>query len=182
MNLTQTIDALIRREGGYSADPVDRGGETIYGITKATARAFGYQGAMIDMPRTTAFLIYVERFWTQPRLDGVALIDETLAEELLDTGVNMGPVWAGRFLQRALNSLNLNGKAWPDLGVDGAIGKMTLYALGELVRQRGADGRRVITGMCNAQQSVRYLELSEADPTQERFSFGWQRSRAFPGA
>ena len=41
-----------------------------------------------------------------------------------------------------------------------------------------ADGRRVLLGMVTAQQSVRYLEIVERNPSQEVFEFGWQLNRA----
>jgi lysozyme family protein len=177
MNLSDTLDLLIGREGGYSNHPADKGGETIWGITAATARAFGYSGAMRDMPRSVAESIYTERYWLQPRLDQVAAISPSIAEELLDTGVNMGPATAARFLQRALNVLNQDGKLYPDLVVDGAIGKMTLSALRAFLQARGTDGEQVLLRMLNAQQSVRYMEIAEGDKSQEAFMYGWQLNR-----
>ncbi|MBC8642141.1 hypothetical protein IAG25_35640 [Caballeronia sp. EK] len=178
MNPTDYIDKVIGREGGYSNNPADRGGETIWGVTAATARAFGYTGPMAQMTRDTAIAIYRSRYWTQPRLDQVQAIDGDVAEKLLDIGVNMGPATGVKFLQRALNVLNQQGKAFPDLSVDGGIGAMTIAALQAFIAQRGNDGRRVLLGMIAAQQSVRYVEIAEANPTQETFEYGWQLNRA----
>ena len=36
----------------------------------------------------------------------------------------------------------------------------------------------MLLGMVTAQQSVRYLEIAERNPTQEAFEFGWQLNRA----
>lgn len=120
MNLQQTLGALIGREGKYSNNPSDKGGETMWGITVAVARAFGYAGPMSSMPRSAAEQIYTVRFWQQPGFDKIAAVDEGIAEEMLDTGVNMGPVVAGKFLQRALNVLNQGDELYPNLTVDGA--------------------------------------------------------------
>jgi lysozyme family protein len=177
MNLQDTITSLIEREGGHSNNPNDRGGETIWGITAAVAQAFGYAGAMAAMPRETASKIYKERFWFQPALDKVNSLSASIAEELLDTGVNMGPATAGKFLQRALNVLDQQGKLYPPLGVDGALGAMTIQALKMYLTARGEDGEKVMLRMLNAQQSVRYIELAEASPSQESFEFGWQLNR-----
>ena len=49
MNITDTITVLIQREGGYTNNPNDKGGETNFGITVAVARAFGYTGPMTSM-------------------------------------------------------------------------------------------------------------------------------------
>lgn len=177
MNLNDTLDALIGREGGYSNHPADKGGETIWGITAAVARAFGYAGEMRDMPRSVAETIYTERYWSQPRFDQVAAISPAIAEELLDTGVNMGPAVAGRFLQRALNVLNQDDKLFPNIAVDGAIGKMTLAALRSFLQARGTGGEQVLLRMLNAQQSVRYMEIAEGNKAQEAFVYGWQLNR-----
>ena len=177
MNLQDTLDALIGREGGYSNHPADKGGATMWGITEATARAYGYDKLMAGMPREVAVRIYMERYWLRPGLDKVNAIDPVIAEELLDTGVNMGPATAGKFLQRALNVLNQGGKLYADLTVDGAMGPMTLQALRAFLQLRGAAGRTVLMRMLNAQQSVRYMELAEANPSQEQFEFGWQSNR-----
>ena len=48
------FDALIGNEGGYSNNPKDPGGETMWGITARVARAAGYTGPMRDLPRDTA--------------------------------------------------------------------------------------------------------------------------------
>ena len=45
--LTETWLARLKpTEGGYTNDPADPGGETNWGITAFTARAFGYKGNM----------------------------------------------------------------------------------------------------------------------------------------
>lgn len=171
------LAGLVGREGKYNNHPDDKGGETMWGITHHVARAFGYTGPMADMPRSTAEAIYTERYWVQPRFDKVFTISPVIAEELLDTGVNMGPAIASRFLQRALNVLNQDDKLYPNIAVDGAIGRMTLAALSAYLSARGAGGVQVLLRMLNAQQSVRYIELAESDKAQESFVFGWQLNR-----
>ncbi|MCR0981777.1 putative peptidoglycan-binding domain-containing protein [Roseomonas populi] len=62
--------------------------------------------------------------------------------------------------------------------LDGACGTMTRAALASLIQRRGkADANRVLVAMVTAQQSVRYLEITEANPTQEDFAWGWQLNR-----
>ncbi len=171
------LDSLILKEGGYTNDPKDKGGETIWGITVAVARAFGYTGAMKDMTRDQAKVIYMERFWTQPKFDQVALLSPVVALEMFDTGVNMGTGVASKFLQRALNVLNNGGTIFPDIGMDGALGKMSLAALNAFITKRGMDGVKVLLAMLNGQQSVRYIEIAEGNPVQETYEFGWQLNR-----
>jgi lysozyme family protein len=176
--LIQTaIDSLITREGDYVDHPNDRGGPTRWGITEQVARAYGYTGPMRTLPRDLARDIYLERYWTGPGFHLIAQRSAAIAEELLDTGVNMGPKVAARFLQRALNVLNRNAQAWPDIDADGDVGRMTLFALDQYLAQRGAAGVEVLLRALNAQQAVRYIEIAEAKPSQESFMYGWIRER-----
>lgn len=55
--MNPVIDGILSIEGGYSNNPDDRGGETNWGITKATARANGYQGEMKALSREEAYAI-----------------------------------------------------------------------------------------------------------------------------
>lgn len=173
MKVNDYIEALIGREGGFVDHPDDPGGATNLGITERVARAFGYNGRMQDLPRAVAKAIYLERYWEQPKFNLVNELSPAVAEELLDTGVNMGTAVAARFLQRALNVLNAEGKHYPDIVADGAIGRMTIAALRAYLGARGNDGHVVLLRALNAQQAVRYIELAEARPSQEAFVHGW---------
>lgn len=177
MIVTDVIDALIAREGGYVDHPADRGGPTRFGITEQVARAWGYAGDMRDLPRETAEAIYLERYWTGPGFNQVAARTDAIAEELLDTGVNMGPMVASKFLQRALNVLNRGASAYPDVAVDGVVGRMTLYALDQFIAARGREGIAVLLKALNSLQGARYVEISEQNPSQEAFTYGWLRER-----
>ena len=172
------LEELVGREGGYVNHPADRGGPTNWGITENVARAFGYKGDMRSLSRSVALEIYRRRYWEAPKFDAVGAYSMPVAEELFDTGVNMGPAVAAKFLQRALNTLNLQGKIYPDMGEpDGVIGNITLSALGAFLKARGKDGEKILMRMLNAQQSVRYMEISEKNPSREAFQFGWQLHR-----
>jgi lysozyme family protein len=177
MNPLTLIDDVIGREGRYSNNPNDKGGETIWGITIGTARAFGYASPMITMPRDTAVAIYVQRYWKQPRFEDVAIASQPVAAKLLDVGVNMGPSTATKFLQRALNVLNRGDVLYPNTTVDGSIGAMTLAALDAFMKARGIQGETVLLRMLNAQQGMRYIEIAEDNPSQEEFEFGWFLNR-----
>jgi lysozyme family protein len=176
-SVDQMIDELIGREGRYTYNPNDSGGETMWGITAATARRNGYQGAMSQMPRTTAETIYRAEFFTAPGFDKVYSVSQAIAEEMFDTGVNMGVGLPGSWLQRILNALNRGGKDYPDMAVDGRIGPGTISALRTFLNLRGADGETVILRALNCQQGVRYLDITEARAQNEDFYFGWLLNR-----
>jgi len=177
VNVDGLIDAIIDREGGYVNHPADKGGPTCFGITEAVARAHGYAGAMRAMPRSDAVDIYLRLYWLRPRFDEVARRSGRLAEELFDTGVNMGPAVSVTFLQRALTALNRNAKDYPDLTPDGRIGQATLAALDTFLASRGADGEVVLLRALEALQGERYLRLAERRPANEAFLYGWLANR-----
>lgn len=173
----ELIDALIAREGGHVNDPRDAGGETRFGITIARAREHGYSGPMRTMPRELAVRIYRARYWTGPGLDKVAAISPAIAEELFDTGVNMGPGKAGELLQVSLNALNDGGRHYADIAEDGQIGPASLAALRAYLTRRGAQGESVLLKALNCLQGARYIELSRLRGANEAFVFGWLRER-----
>ncbi|SRR5258708_32412228 len=173
MIIDTLIDALINREGGYVNNPNDRGGETNMGITIAQARAYGYAGPMASLPRATAATIYKDIYWLVPKFDQVANVMLKLATEMFDAGANMGPQRASMFLQRALNVLDRGGRDFPDLNVDGQLGKMSFYALSQFQTKRGAAAEVVLLRMLESERAVRYMEIAEKNPSQEDFVFGW---------
>ncbi|CUJ80982.1 glycoside hydrolase family 108 protein [Achromobacter sp. 2789STDY5608628] len=93
------FDRLIGHEGGYSNHPDDPGGETMWGITVAVARANGYAGAMCDLPRDAAKNIYRAQYWDKVRADSMPF---SVAFQVFDAAVNHGSGQAARFLQRAV--------------------------------------------------------------------------------
>jgi lysozyme family protein len=178
MTIDDIIEEIMRAEGGYVDDPADRGGETNYGITIATARANGWAGPMRELPRAFAMMIYRRQYVEAPGFDKVIPLSAAIAAELVDTGVNMGPATAGRFLQRTLNALNRNGTDWGDIATDGIVGAGTVAALRSAMLKRGkADGERVILRALNALQGARYIELAEGRAANEKFVFGWLDKR-----
>jgi lysozyme family protein len=176
-SVDQMIDELIGREGRYSANPNDAGGPTMWGITEAVARKQGYTGLMRDLRRDLAMRIYRREYFETPGFDKVYAVSQPIAEEMFDTGVNMGISLPGPWLQRILNALNNHGKDYPELGVDGKIGPATIGALRDLLSRRGAEGEKVILRALNCQQGVRYLDITEAHEKNEDFYFGWLLNR-----
>lgn len=173
------IDPLLEREGGYTFDPRDPGGETNHGVTVEVARANGYAGAMREMTSDQAKAIYRTRYWTAPGFDKIAAVCEPVAAELFDTGVNQGPAVAGIYLQRSLNALNAAGT---DLKLDGTLGPATLTALQAFLSKRGQSGAAVLLKALNCLQGARYVEIAEARVASRAFTFGWLSQRVTLGA
>lgn len=178
MSLKQKIiDHIIAVEGGYVDDPSDSGGETNWGITVAVARKYGYTDPMIDMPRSLAFEIYSKKYWDSMMLDDIEQYSVLVAEELADTGVNMGIGRASTFLQIALNAFNNQGKDYADIVEDGDIGRGTMAALDAFYDKRGAKGMEVLKEALNCQQGAFYLDLTRRRQKDEKYVYGWFANR-----
>jgi lysozyme family protein len=168
----EAFEHTVGVEGLFSDDPKDSGGATKYGITEAVARAYGYRGEMRDLSLSDAREIYKLRFWDAMRLDEIAAMSEIIALELFDTAVNQGTGAAGTYLQRSLNALNQEGKLYPDVSVDGSVGRMTVAALREYLGRRGKDGEQVMLRALNSLQGAFYIELAEKRSKDEAYVYG----------
>lgn len=174
--------ATMRIEGGYANNPADKGGETYKGISRKNFPQWeGWK--IVDLAKRTApnsidkvlaadkdlqLLVrkfYKANFWDVNRLDEVT--NQVIAEELFDTGVNMGTGKAARFLQESLNLLNRNQKNYKDIAVDGIVGPQTLTLT------NNHPDKVALYKMLNLMQGERYLDIMRNAPDQETFAYGW---------
>lgn len=176
MTADQIIEGILGKEGGYVDHPSDKGGPTRWGITQTTARAHGYTGDMRDLPGNSK-ANSAQRLLDRPPVRPVASLSTLLADELCDTGVNMGPSVASKFFQRWLTAMNMRGKLYPDLIPDGAIGPRTITALKGYLSARGKEGEQVLLRALNCSEGARYLELAEGREANEDFLYGWVKER-----
>lgn len=114
MNFDQAFEELLGHEGGYSNNPADPGGETMWGITFRVARANGYTGPMRDMPVDVAKAIYRKLYWDAVRADD---LPHQIRYAVFDAAVNSGVAQSIKWLQRALGVTE-----------DGNIGPQTITA------------------------------------------------------
>lgn len=177
MTKDDIFNEIIGREGGYVDNPDDAGGPTNWGITQTTARAHGYTGDMKNLTRLQAIAILDADYWAGPRFDQVAQVSMPIAVELTDTGVNMGPSIAAKFLQRSLNAMNNQGKLYPDLIADGQVGPRTITALKTYLSSRGANSLVIMLRSLNCLQGAKYIELAESRIANETFVYGWLANR-----
>ena len=183
-DFTEAYNLTSAYEGGYVDDPIDRGGETYRGISRVhhpgwsgwtridsyKQRAGFPESLDADATlRASVKSFYKKKYWD--RFLGDQIPDQKLANELFDTGVNMGLRRAVRFLQTALNQLNRNEASYKDLVVDGWLGQDTLKALEQYLRQDSKPD--ILLKMMNIQQGARYMEIMADDPSQERYARGW---------
>ena len=177
-SIASIINGILDIETGkYTNDPVDSGGETKWGWTKKALRAMGYSGAVEDLTREEAFDLYYTRFVVRSGYREVLNVSDDIGAELVDTAVNMGEQQAGVFLQKCLNAFNNGGAHYPDIAEDGIVGRNTLKALEKFLRHRGVEGERVMLTAMNCLQAARYIDLCIKYPKNERFVYGWIRTR-----
>lgn len=166
------IAAVFAVEGGYVNHPNDPGGETIYGITEAVARECGYRGSMKDMPKSFAFSCYNDKYVVKPGFFPLVEIDEVVAEEVIDTGVNMGPPRPSRFFQRAVNEV-----CGSTLTVDGKIGARTLDTWRSCRERVGRPACVSVLNSLDRQQAAEYARLVGVNPKLKVFYRGWLNHR-----
>lgn len=181
MSVDEIIENVIRREGGFVDHPSDPGGATMYGITEAVARQAGYTGEMRALPIDLARAIIRREYYVKPGFSALEPLSTRIAEELLDTAVNMGPRKPVQWLQQLLNALNRQGEDYPDMVVDGQIGPTTAAALKAFLAVRGTDGEAVLLAGLNALQGAEYVRLTLAREANEAFLYGWLKNRVAIG-
>lgn len=178
MSIKSIIDGIVVREGGYSDNPLDSGGPTMYGITQTVARVNGYKGAIKDLPKEFAYKVYENQYVNTPQFNRIAPISEAVADEVIDCGVNCGPSVAATILQESLNVLNRDQQDYTDIVVDGQIGRATTASLTAYLEKRKKDGGEAVLLKClNILQGAKYIAICKAKPSQESFCFGWIRNR-----
>lgn len=156
--LSDIIDRVIGREGGYVDSGLDRGGATKWGITLRTYSDYLGKEATKDelkvLSLDVARQIYRTRYLEPYGIDKIP--DERLADALFDTVVNCGPV-AVQWLQEAIGVQR-----------DGKIGSVTLASL----QAFGYNQARI---ELIKRRQLRYASLCAADPSQVAFIVGWLR-------
>lgn len=176
--LAAILIAVVGVEGGYVNDPKDPGGETNHGVTKTVAREEGYTGEMRDLTEEQAIEIYQRRFADKPGFTAIEAASHALGEEVIDMGVNFGTRRPSCYFQRSLNALNRNGRDYPDIAVDCAVGPATMRAYHGLVAKRGErKACELMVKMMDSLQGAEYLRLVERNATLEEYTVGWIDTR-----
>lgn len=166
------IGAVFAVEGGYVNHPNDPGGATNYGITERTARQCGYTGDMRELPKEVAFACYQDLYIKRPGYLPLVEIDPAVAEEVIDTAVNMGPRRPSRYFQRALNTV-----CGTRLAVDGVVGPATVKAWRDCRAHLGPRSCRAMLDSLDRQQEAEYDRLVRVNPRLRVFRRGWQNHR-----
>lgn len=154
-------------------DPVDPGGETVWGWSMLTIKRLGLQpndlglpyrsffsGCLKEVSKSTCESLYRRYFWNQYRYQQIN--DQDVATKVMDAAVNMGPGRAATFAQNAVNKLGGN------IGVDGKLGDISFAAInacdpGDFLRAYGDE------------MTAYYLALIARKPVLVKFQKTWLR-------
>jgi len=175
-NFQQAFNITMGNEGGYSNNPNDHGGETYAGIasnywpqwqgwpivhqiiaSKPANLNVALQANVQLQADVEAF--YKANFWDVLSLDSLNL--QQSANQLFDSGVNMGTGVAAKFLQEAINALTPNA-----VTVDGQVGHLTIAAA-------NAHTDEALYNQICALRKARYMAIIAANPSQAVFEKGW---------
>lgn len=150
MNFEDSVELILRLEGGYANDPNDPGGETKYGISK---RAYPNEDIK-NLTVRRAKEIYHSDYWN-PTAGRIYDTAPNFATLLFDTAVNMGTGHAAQALQGLVHTTQ-----------DGVIGAKTLAALQSVVDARGESW---VIEQYAAQRMQRYTRLTG----WQHYANGW---------
>lgn len=148
---------VLRAEGGYSDDPVDRGGATNFGIVQRTYDVYRTRAGLPlqSVHFITALetgVIYANDYWI-PSIANECPAGLDLA--MFDSAVQHGPGRAVKFLQLALGIKD-----------DGAAGPLTIVAM-----RAAAPG--LVQAVIDRRRAF-YAAIIANDPSQQKFAHGWE--------
>ena len=144
------IPGVLKNEGGYTWDKADPGGETNFGISKASYPNIDIKNLTVE----EATAIYLRDFW----LFG-GIVDQAVANKLFDSYVNMRHA-AIKIAQGIVGS-----------PVDGAYGPHTEAAI-------NGSLSGFFLGKFRAGLAAYYQAIVAHNPSQEKFLAGWLRRAA----
>lgn len=183
-NFKDAFYKTMGHEGHYSNDRFDAGGETYRGIARKYHPTWagwkvvdqyksrnGFPGNLKVAEELVSLVenFYKTNFWNS--FSGDQISSQAVAEELFDTGVNMGTPRAVKFFQRSLNALNRNGTIFSDLSEDGKVGRRTINAFNKIAEN--SNDIDVLLKMMNVLQGMHYMDYMRRSSKQERFARGW---------
>jgi len=132
------IEGVLEREGGYVNDPLDRGGETNFGISSKANPDIDVS----NLTRNQAKQIYKERYWDTINAGS---LPENIRETAFDASVNQGPGTTLKWLEQSRN---------PDGTYDVNKFNMLRYGRYQDIVERDPSQQRFIKGWTNRLSSM----------------------------
>lgn len=154
-NYDESLDLLLRHEGGYTNHPSDPGGPTNFGITIADYRKYVKSDATAadvrDMSIADAKKIYRARYWDAQLCDD---LPSGVDYAMFDYGVNSGIGRSGKVLRRIL-------------GISDSTYQVTDAVVSAA---RNIDAEKLVDDICS--ERMRFLQNLKTWPV---FGKGWGR-------
>jgi lysozyme family protein len=159
MSFDRALAFTLKWEGGYANDPLDKGGETNKGITKAVYDKYRTdRGLPIRSVKIVSWVeikdIYKLLYWDKCKCDSLPW---PLSICVFDLAVNSGCKRAIELLQEVLGD---------DIIIDGLIGPKTLAAV------KLQNSFLLASALCDRREQF-YQGIVKHNPSQERFLKGW---------
>jgi lysozyme family protein len=155
---------LLRLEGGYVNNPLDKGGPTKYGVILSVWKQYGHdkdgdgdidEEDIKSLSEEDARYIAKKIFWDYFQADFI--INQSLAEFIVDWGYNSGRKTIAEKIQKLLK-----------VDVDGVVGTQTLIALNGINQQKFFD-------LLKIERKVFLNNIIKRKPDQIVFYDGWMR-------
>ena len=148
-SISDIINNEIKTEGAPTNDSNDKGGPTAFGISKAANPEAWKNGAPTE---AQARAIYQSKYVDQPGFNKIT--DPQLQAQLVDYGVNSGPMIAIQKLQAIL-----------EVPVDGVLGPATLVAI--------AASTLPLNNLLVVARIQMISKLVQAKPSDLKYLSGW---------
>lgn len=149
---------ILRWEGGFVNDPLDRGGATNKGITIGTFRSFYGKDATVEQLKNITdeqwLHIFKIGYWNPWKADEIS--NQSIANIVVDWAWASGPVTSIKQVQSILG-----------VSVDGVVGPKTLSAV------NSADQHALFSDI-HASRLKFVEDIVRRNPTQARFLKGWK--------
>lgn len=149
---------ILRWEGGFVDDPLDRGGATNKGITIGTFRNFYGKDATVEQLKHITdeqwLHIFKSGYWDKWKADDIE--NQSIADIVVDWAWASGTVTSIKQVQKILG-----------VAVDGIVGNDTLTAI-------NIAGQRSLFAKIHSMRIEFVENIVKRDPSQARFLKGWK--------
>lgn len=149
---------ILKWEGGFVDDPLDRGGATNKGITIGTFRNFYGKNATVEQLKHITdeqwLHIFKSGYWDKWKADDIE--NQSIADIVVDWAWASGTVTSIKQVQKILG-----------VAVDGIVGNDTLTAI-------NIAGQRSLFVKIHSRRIEFVENIVKRDPSQARFLKGWK--------
>jgi len=159
LNFEYAVIKILEKEGfdQVTNDSADSGGLTKWGISKKAFPGYDIENLTYEEAKD----IYKKYYWAP--LGCEYIHSDKIAMELLDFGVNAGPVTAIKCIQRALNLIQ-----YP-VTIDSRMGPATVGKINDAIINYE---QALFMGLIGF-EFMHYYALVQRDPKQLKFIKGW---------